>query len=230
MEDREQREIVHQKRTEIANDAARDASAAALGALIGIALGGLPGALAGAAASPVLTGAMKLAMDVLERRRQRANVIVDGAMRRMALTEEQTLQQLMIDPQKSDDFVSLLTQAVASDPSTDAVLSAALGEVLISKDEIHRERVLIVADAMRGLRATHMRVLREISKSGGTQAASDLAVAVDIPEVELRGVVRALELRGMIKDSGRHPVEWKIRELGLAIMAFDCTKQMESLP
>ena len=148
----------------------------------------------------------------------------------MALTEEQTLQQLMIDPQKSDDFVSLLTQAVASDPSTDAVLSAALGEVLISKDEIHRERVLIVADAMRGLRATHMRVLREISKSGGTQAASDLAVAVDIPEVELRGVVRALELRGMIKDSGRHPVEWKIRELGLAIMAFDRTKQMESLP
>lgn len=230
MPDRKQHEIVNRKRAEIAQDTARDASAAALGALVGVALGGLPGAIAGAAVSPVVTGAMKLAMDVLARRRQRAEAILEGALRVHALTPEQTLQTLMDDPRKSDDFVSLLSQAVASDPSTDAVLSAALGELLLSKDEIHRERVLIVADAIRELRSTHLRVLRAIFQSGGVQSATDLAVAVGIPEVELRGVVRGLELRGMIKDSGKHPVEWQIRELGHAIVAYDRPKQMESLP
>jgi hypothetical protein len=229
MPDEKKHEIATRQRTEIAQDAARDASAAAIGALVGVALGGVPGAIAGAAVSPVLTGAVKLAADVLSRRRQRAEAIVEEAMRRHSLTEAETLQQLTNHPQKADDFVSLLSQAIASDPSTDAVLSAAVGEMLVSRDETQRERILIVTDSLRGLRPTHMRVLRAIHLAGGTMSATGIAEEVRIPEVELRGVVRGLELRGMIKDSGKHPVEWKIRELGRAIMALDRNKPVEQL-
>lgn len=227
MPDEKKQEIATRQRTEIAQDTALDASAAAIGALVGVALGGVPGAIAGAAVSPVLTGAVKLAADVLSRRRQRAEAIVEQAMRRHSLTEADALQQLANHPQKADDFVSLLSQAITSDPSTDAVLGAAVGELLVSRDETQRERVLIVTDSLRGLRSTHMRVLRAIHMAGGTMGAAAIALEMGIPEVELRGVVRGLELRGMIKDSGKHPVEWKIRELGRAIMTFDRQKHVE---
>ena len=222
-------EIANRQSTNIAQETAREASAAVIGALVGVAVGGVPGAIAGAAASPVLTGAVKLVADVLARRRQRVEAVVEEAMRGHSLTPAQTVQQLTDHPQKSDDFVNLLTQAIASDPSTDAVLGAALGELLISRDEIHRERILIVADALRGLRSTHMRVLRALHRAGGVMGAAAVAAEVDIPEVELRGVVRELELRGMIKDSEKHPVEWKIRELGRAIMTFDRPRTVERL-
>ena len=230
MSDGKKHDIVNRQGTNLAHETARDASAAAIGALVGVALGGVPGAIAGAAVSPVLTSAVKLAVEVLARRRQRAEAIVEEAMRGHSLTPEQALQSLTDQPQRSDDFVSLLSQAAASDPSTDAVLSAVLGELLTSIDEVHRERVLIVVDALRGLRSTHMRVLRAIHQAGGSMSAAAVAAEVNIPEVELRGVVRGLELRGMIKDSVKNPVEWRIRELGRAIMTFDRPRNAEQLP
>jgi hypothetical protein len=229
MPDKKKHEIVTRQRADIAREAARDSSAAAIGALVGVALGGVPGAIVGATVSPVLIGTVRIAADVLSRRRQRAEAIVEGALLRHSLTEAETLQKLADHPQKADDFVSLLSQAIASDPSIDAVISAALGEILVSRDETQRERILIVTDSIRGLRPTHMRVLRALHSAGGTMSASAIAEEVHIPQVELRGVVRGLELRGMLKDLGKHPVEWKIRELGRAIMAFDHNKTLEKL-
>ena len=136
MPDGKTHEIVNRQRTDIAQETAREASAAVIGALVGVALGGAPGAIAGAAASPVLTGAVKLVGDVLARRRQRVEAIVEDAMRAHSLTPAQTVQQLADHPQKSDDFAALLSQAIASDRSTDAVLGAALGELLISRDRV----------------------------------------------------------------------------------------------
>lgn len=224
------REIANRQRTDIAQETARDTSTAVIGALVGLVLGGAPGAIAGAAAPPVLTGAARMVADVLARRRQRVEAIVEQAMRTHSLSPAQAVHQLNESPRAADDFVAVLSQAIASDRSTDGVISAALGELLVSRDDIHRERVLIVLDALRGLRSTHMRVLRALHRAGGVMTAAAVAVDVAIPEVELRGVVRELELRGMIKDSGKHPIEWKIRELGRAIMTFDRTRPVEPLP
>ena len=68
MSDGKKHEIFNRQGTNLAHETARDASAAAIGALVGVALGGVPGAIAGAAVSPVLTSAVKLAVEVLARR------------------------------------------------------------------------------------------------------------------------------------------------------------------
>ena len=84
-----------------------------------------------------------------------------------------------------------------------------------------------MGDAVRNLRSIHIRILHSIHAVGGQQRASDIATDVAVPEAELRGVVRDLELRGMIKDADLHPIEWRIRELGAAVirMTRDTSKE-----
>ena len=209
------------KKSEVAQEVARDASVAAVAALVGVALGGLPGAVAGATVSPFIKGILKLASDVVQRRRIRAEAILSSVIQERGISPEHVLDHLENHPADADAFISLINQAVQSDPSTDAIMAAAIGELFLSPEETKRERVLIVADALKGLRSTHMRILRKLQDSGGVRTASELAADIEIPEVELRGVVRELELRAMIKDVGKHPVEWKLRELGRALMSFD---------
>lgn len=228
MEEWSASEIAKKNKNEIVQDTARDASAAIAGALIGVALGGgVPGAVAGSAASPLLTGAIKLISDVLQKRRRRAELIVAAAIQNQELSPEQTLEKLQADPEKVNAFVELIDQVTHSDPSFDAVLAAALSELIVSKESISQERILIVTDSIRGLRTTHMRVLTAIHRAGGNRTASDLATDIGIPEMELRSVVRDLELRGMIKDLNKHPIEWKLREMGQAIIKFSQNRHIE---
>lgn len=195
-------------------------SGAVTGALVGLALGGPVGSVLGAATQPVVVMTARVVHDVLERKRMRGQAVVEQALRNARMDSDFAITILSDDPDKTDDFISLLRTIAESDPSIDVVVAALLSETLLSDNELKRERLRIIGDAIRHLRGTHLHILRSLQDAGGQLPASEIASRIGIPEIELRSVVRDLELRGMIKDCGLHPIEWKLRELGSSVVAF----------
>lgn len=200
-----------------ATELAIDTTSSIVGALVGFAIGGPAGAVLGGAAPPVMARVGRVAAGALARRSARLERVATVALSSIDGEVESGLRRLEDAPDVADTFLQLLSQVVDSDEALDAAFSALLGEI-IRGDRVEAERAVMVADSLRGLRATQMRVLQAISANGGELSASDIASAVEIPEVELRGAVRSLEARGMIKDLGVHPVQWRIRELGEGIV------------
>lgn len=194
-----------------------DGGSAIVGAIVGLAIGGPVGAVIGAATPPILSNTIER---VIERRQQRAERIVEGAFIAAGVTPEEGTALLSSDDNKTDEFMKLLRQAIESDPSVDAVFGAIIGEILTAKSTKQQERLLILADALRHIRPIHLRILRLLSDAGGILKANDMASELDIPEIELRSVVRDLELRGMIRDRKTRPLEWELRALGNAIDRF----------
>lgn len=200
-----------------ATELAIDTTSSVVGALVGFAIGGPAGAVLGGAAPPVMARVGRVAAGALARRSARLERVATVALSSIDGEVESGLRRLEDAPDVADTFLQLLSHVVDSDEALDAAFSALLGEI-IRGDRVEAERAVMVADSLRGLRATQMRVLQAISANGGELSASDIASAVEIPEVELRGAVRSLEARGMIKDLGVHPVQWRIRELGEGIV------------
>lgn len=197
-----------------------DMGSAIIGTLIGLAVGGPAGALVGAAASPVLSTTITVVDRALERRRHRAQRIIRRGFAVAGVAPESGVDLLAADDSKTDDFLALLRQALESDPSLEAAFGVILGQLLTTDQTIKRDRLLIMGDALRGLRSLHLRLLQSIYDSGGFMTTSAIAATVRIPEVELRSVVRDLEARGAIKDRGVHPIEWELRTLGNTIVTF----------
>lgn len=220
MEKRPKTDLTERKSNAASHEAARDATAAIAGALVGIAIGGVPGAVAGAAFSPLLVGVTKVVSDALQRRRLRAEAVFELAITRKGLSPEQTVNLLETEPEKVDAILNLLKQAADASPDMTPFLASVLGELMVSEQGGQRERLLLLTDAVLGLRSTHLRILKELYSAGGACTASDLASKIEIPEIELRNVVRELELRGMIKDMRKHPIEWRLRELGHSLVSF----------
>lgn len=200
-----------------ATELAIDTTSSVVGALVGFVIGGPAGAVLGGAAPPVMARVGRVVAGGLARRSARLERVATAALSSIDGEVESGLRRLEDAPDVADTFLQLLSQVVDSDEALDAAFSALLGEI-IRGDRVEAERAVMVADSLRGLRATQMRVLQAISANGGELSASDIASAVEIPEVELRGAVRSLEARGMIKDLGVHPVQWRIRELGEGIV------------
>jgi len=194
-----------------------DTTSSVVGALVGFAIGGPVGAVLGGAASPVMARVGRIATGALARRNARLERVATAALASIDGEVDSGLRRLEAAPESADTFFQLLNQVVDSDEALDAAFAALLGEV-VRGDRIEIERAVMIADSLRGLRTTQMRVLQAIASNGGELSASDIASAVGIPEVELRGAVRSLEARGMIKDLEVHPVRWRIRELGKGIV------------
>jgi uncharacterized membrane protein len=195
-----------------------------IGAIVGLALGGPAGAVIGATTAPAIGMTYNLINRAVERRRERTKKVLENAFVSANVSPEKAVELLNSDDAKTDDFLSLLRIISQSDPSLDSILSVLLGETLKTKSNQERERLLILGDAIKNLRATHLSILKAIFDAGGTLKSNEIAIQVGIPEIELRSVVRDLELRGMIKDIGNHPVEWKLRELGTTLINFANSK------
>lgn len=195
-------------------------SGSVIGALVGLALAGPIGAVLGATTSPILTMTYNVIDRAIERRYERANNIVTQALYYASLTPQKAIELLNNSNKKTDEFIRLLRMTVDLDPGLDRTFSAILGNSLVTENEKDSERLSILGDAIRNMRLIHLQILKEISNAGGTLKAKKISTNIGIPEIELRSVVRDLELKGMIKDCGVHPIKWKIRELGSAIVNF----------
>lgn len=220
-----QSQLVLPQEESLAHQTARETSSAVVGSLVGLALGGPIGGVVGAAAAPVLSTTLKVAVRALQRRRDRAERILTQALAAKQIEPEQAVHLLETDDDKTDVFINLLSQAGSVDPGVEAMFESILGEILLSESAIQRDRLLIIADALRGMRSIHMRLLASLQAHGGARSAEDLAADVGIPEIELRSVVRDLEMRGMIKDCNVHPIQWEIRALGRGIIEYSHKKQ-----
>lgn len=194
-----------------------------VGAMAGLALGGPIGAVVGATTAPVMTMTYNIFERAMERRRLRAAQLIEDAFRGADLSPEQAVNLLNSDDEKTDNFITLIRLATESDPVFDKVLTELLSKALIIEGA-ERHRLLIIGDAIRNLRPLHLHILTGIKQSGGVLTARGIAEMVQVPEIELRSVVRDLELRGMIKDLEKHPIEWELRELGEAIVTFASNK------
>lgn len=202
----------------------RETGSAVMGALVGLAVGGPVGGVVGAAVGPVLSTTVKVANRALQRRRDRAERILTLALAAKGIEPEQAVHLLDADDEKTDVFINLLAQAAAVDPGVETMFESILGEILLSESAVQRDRLLIIADALKGLRSVHMRILTSLQSHGGVRSAENLAADVGIPEIELRSVVRDLEMRGMIKDRHMRPVQWEIRALGRGIVDYSAKK------
>lgn len=213
---KENKDLITQGNNDLAKDSI-EIGTAAIGALVGLVIGGPVGAVVGAVASPTVSLAQNIVTKAKERRRMRLENIVSSSINYAGMSIEDALLQLSNNENKTDDLLSLLTLAVSSDESLDCVFSGLLAELLQCNSTPQKDRILIIGDAVKNFRSIHLRIISALYLSGGILAASEIANAVNIPEIELRSVVRDLELRGIILDLEKTPVEWKLRELGQAI-------------
>ncbi len=190
------------------------------GALVGLALGGPIGAILGATASPALVMTYNILNRAIERRKERAIQILNHAFQIAKISPDDAILILNSDDSKVDDLLSLLRIIAETDPNFDNILSSIIGESIKTKQNYSRERLLILSDSIRNLRHVHLQILKAIFDAGGTLEATSIAEKVNVPIIELRSVVRDLELRGMILDTEKDPIEWKIRELGDMLINF----------
>ena len=95
-------------------------------------------------------------------------------------------------------------------------------ETFIAKTDKEKDFIHIIADSLAGLRPIHMKVLRVVSSEGGKASPQTISTKLECDEIELRGVVRRLELEGMLEWIENDPdgEMWKIREFGMAIDKF----------
>ncbi len=190
------------------------------GVLVGLAVGGPPGAIIGATVSPLITMAHGIVARALDRKRERTKRILDQAFSISKLSPEDVINLLNIDDNKTDDFLRLLKVIADSDDHLDDILANLLSQTLISQTDTDRERLLLLGDALKNMRRTHIKIITALKEHSGILPAKRIAQIVNIPEIELRNTVRDLELRGIIEDNGKEPTIWHLRELGIAISEF----------
>ena len=199
-------------------------SSSVTGALVGLAVGGPPGALIGATVSPLITMTHGVISRAINRKRERAKKILNQAFSISRLSPEDAINLLNIDDNKTDDFLRLLKVVSESDEHLDDILANLLSQTLKSKTDTDRERLLILGDALKNMRSTHIKIITALKDNEGVLPSKKIAQIINIPEIELRNTVRDLELRGIIEDNGKEPTIWNLRELGVAISEFIINK------
>ena len=197
-----------------------ETGSAVVGALVGFALGGPVGAAIGAAAPPVAVRTSNVLARVWKRRQQRAERTLRLAIVRSGMSDSEVVEKLESSDDLAEHLLSLISLAAETDPQLSSALSQLVADSLRAEDIRELERLQAIAAGLRGLTSIQVEILRALRRSDGRLSASAIATAVGFPEVELRGAVRDLELRGMIKDIGEHPVVWRLRELGIGVLLF----------
>lgn len=191
-----------------------------VGSIVGLAIGGPVGAVIGATTTPSLVVAYNFANRFLERKYEKTKKIAEKSLLIANIQPEKALEKLNSNDELADSYISLLRIASEADTSIDDIMSSVLAACLTASSNKERERLLILSDSLDNMRTTHILILKALYDAGGVLKAKEIAEIIDIPEIELRSVVRDLELRGMIKDRDVHPTEWKLRELGKIIIEF----------
>ncbi|MDR1002885.1 MAG: hypothetical protein LBL82_06435 [Oscillospiraceae bacterium] len=204
----------------IATDTGISAGSSIIGSIIGLAVGGVPGSIIGSVVSPAISAGAKIIRGYFDRRKQRVENITDTATLLAGLSQDKIVSDLETNAYKVDEMVKLLKTATESDKSLDGIFSALLANLFLSKDANEQDRIDIFVDALHGLHDIHLKVLLCIDKASGVLGASQISESVGIPEIELRSTVRMLELKGMIRDCEKIPIEWSLRELGKAVVEF----------
>lgn len=193
-------------------------STSMLGAFIGLAIGGPSGRIIGAGVTPILKSATKAMLSLIDKKQNRAMKILEGGLVYAQITECKAEERIFGKDETLDDFLAFIQDALSSDKSLDSIYSVLLGELLSCESEQQRDRVFIFFDAIKDLRAIHLKIMESIILFGGSLKAEEISEKVNVSETELRSVVRILELKGMIKDCGVIPITWEIRELGVAVI------------
>lgn len=197
-----------------------DAGSAVAGALVGFAIGGPIGAAVGAVLPPLTARSGRVIAKALAKRNARIAIMVEESFARAGITPEEAISRLEDNDALADHFIQLVRTAADSDPTTQAAFTAVFAQSLRAQSTNELERLSLVADSLKSLRPVHVRILLELEAAGGEASARSLADAVGVPEIELRGAVRGLELQGMIKDVEIHPMTWRLRELGEGVVRY----------
>jgi len=202
-----------------------DTGGAILGSIIGISLGGPIGGIIGAASTPLITTTYDIIERSIKRKEERTQKVIKSAFDKKDITAEEMVSILNKDDKKTDEFLKLLKIISESDFGIDEVLSLLSVEFLLSNSNSEQERLIILIESIRSMTSVHFKILKVIFDNNGIAEASKIALAIQIPEIELRNVVRDLELRGMIKDTQAYPIKWELRELGSSIINFTKIKE-----
>lgn len=197
----------------------------AASSLVGFAIGGPIGAVVGGVTTPVVALSRNIVQMWTERRKKRLSTALDMSFSQTGLSDEEVLLTLTEDTCLSDDVIRLLRQLVDTDPELDLLFSTIIASMIQTKEDKERKRLLVLSDAIKGLNDVQIQIIKLIATHGFLLSASDIALGIDIPEVELRNAVRDMELRGIITDNNSEPTVWELRELGKAINTI--AKDME---
>lgn len=189
----------------------------AVGSLVGFAIGGPVGAVVGGTTPPTVKLAYKVIKSWSDRRNFRIISIVEKAFRKSERSDDDILEDLLLDPEWSDMMIKMIQQLVFTDPELDNLFSEIMASAIKTNDHKEKNRLIVLYDSIKGLNKVQIQIVKYIQKSGGKLSASNISDNVEVPEMELRNAVRDLELRGMIIDDGTEPTVWSLRELGLGI-------------
>lgn len=206
--------------SDLVTNATIDSGSAVVGALVGLSVGGPAGAVLGAVASPLASAATRFAVRSYNRRVKRVETVLKNAIDSSEISRVDIEEKLNRDEQLVDDIVLILTQIHTFDLGFDEIIQSILSEIIVSESEQNRDRMLILADTIRGLRRAHVQIIKGMAQNNNVMNADEMSDLVGLSVVELRSVVRGLELRGILKDLGGEPVAWELRELGQAIASF----------
>lgn len=202
--------------TEIQSQSAEVAVTAA-GALVGFAVGGPVGAIVGSVTTPVVKLAKSIVQCCVDRRKARISSSLNAAFSQTGYTDEEILTLLANNPNLADDVLKLLRQLVDTDPELDFLFTSIIASMITEQNSKERRRLLALSESIKGLNSIQVQIIRLIADHDYSLSASEIAIGLDVPEIELRNAVRDMELRGIITDNNSDPTVWELRELGIAI-------------
>lgn len=189
----------------------------AIGSLVGFAIGGPIGAVVGGSTPPTVKLVSKIIKSWSDRRNFRIVSIVEKAFRKSGKSDDDILEELLLDSEWSDMMIKMIQQLMFTDPELDNLFSEIIASSIKATSQREKNRLIVLYDSIKGLNKVQIQIVKVIQKSGGVLSASSISEKVEVPEMELRNAVRDLELRGMIIDDGTEPTNWRLRELGLVM-------------
>jgi len=142
---------------------------------------------------------------------------------RIAGRGEGSLERILLGDQRRLDLAVRALDAAGASTFDQRVraFAATIARAAIAPSEVELDRIGLVIRSLETLDHLHIRVLAIIAREDNITGLSpaDLEVQMEIPSMELRSVVRVLELHGLIVDDGRFEaqpaiVRWRATEVG----------------
>ncbi len=209
-----------QKKNEIVT-ATQNLSLSLVSTFVGSIVGGLNGALIGAAIPGAISLGEKIVKSIIQRRQKKAEKIFVSALIGLNMDEKSAFDILNNDFEKSEIMFTLIKKASELDDKFQDLIVCLIKECLTAKSNKEIDLVHIISDSLTGLRPIHLNILKIVVEEGGIASPSLISKKLGYDEIELRSVVRKLELEGMLEwlenDNNEN---WKIREFGMAVERF----------
>lgn len=192
---------------------------AIVGAVCG---GGVIGSIAGTAVATTITTGEQLIERYKARKQEKAERALIRAMVADKIDDHDLIEKLGADEKKADVIFMLLKQAAELDSSFEQTIANLIRAALNTEQDEDLDLIEEIIRSLSDLRNIHLRVLKAIGDAGGELSPEGIAEATNYGQVELRSVVRKLELDGMIEWVENDPRGeiWRLREFGIAIVNF----------